>query len=121
MSQPAATREAAVTAVAALGTYISVHTADPGPTGANEAAGGLPLYARKPTIWAAGAPDGAAAGSAVLVDLAPGTYTHLGCWHDATAGTFVSGGLITNAAGDPAPLVIAVQSRVSITPTLACP
>jgi hypothetical protein len=47
-----ATRNALVAAYIAQGAWISMHTADPGSTGAFEATGGSPAYARKQTIVA---------------------------------------------------------------------
>lgn len=59
-----ASKESAVAAVVAgTNRYISLHTGDPGTTGANEATGGSPAYARKLTTWAAGASDGLVTGS----------------------------------------------------------
>src|SRR5436190_2118239 len=75
-----ATREAAALAVTGLGDRISLHTADPGTTGASEASGGSPAYARQTTVWTGGASDGSVAGSQVTIDAAAGTYTHWGVW-----------------------------------------
>lgn len=82
-------KETAALAITALGNYISLHTADPGTTGAGETSGGS--YARKQTTWAGGAADGVVAGSAVTFDAAAGTYTHVGVWSAATGGTFIAG------------------------------
>ncbi|OZC55947.1 hypothetical protein CH276_27975 [Rhodococcus sp. 06-470-2] len=70
-----------------LGAFISLHTSDPGTTGANEASGGS--YARKQTTWTGGAVDGSIAGSAVTIPVAAGTYAWAGIWSAATGGTFV--------------------------------
>ncbi|QFP94816.1 hypothetical protein SEA_MARSHAWN_30 [Mycobacterium phage Marshawn] len=44
-------KQATVTAIGAQGALISLHSADPGTTGANELTGGS--YARKTTTWGA--------------------------------------------------------------------
>lgn len=71
-------------------THMSLHTADPGTTGADEVVGGS--YARQAITW-----NAAAAG--VLDDVSvpdfdvPGgtTITHFGLWTAVSAGTFVGG------------------------------
>jgi hypothetical protein len=65
--------------------FISLHTADPGLTGAHEAAGRD--YIRKPGTFA-DALNGAKALSAPVAfpDLPAGTYTHFGVWDAETAG-----------------------------------
>lgn len=84
--------------------YASIHTASPAGTGANEATGGSPAYARKAlTFEAAGdegplgasqpATVGVAWGSAVF-DLPAGTFTDWGLWSAVTAGTFRGSGEI---------------------------
>jgi len=83
--------------------YLSLHTASPGTTGANEATGGSPAYARKAITWnAAGAVGplgstaqpatvGVAWGTEVTFDVPAGSYTHGGLQSAATAGTFRGG------------------------------
>lgn len=83
-----ATKEAAALAVTGRGNWISVHTGDPGATGANEATGGG--YARAQTTWAGGGADGVVPGSQVSITLpAAAGYECLGVWTAATGGTFV--------------------------------
>jgi hypothetical protein len=107
---PAATLEAAALAKTALGDRISLHTASPGTTGANEATGGNPAYARLQTTWAGGAVDGAVPGSPVMIDVPAGTYTHFGIW--SASGTYVDGGTI-------APTTLAAQGQIKVTPTMS--
>ncbi len=87
---PLATTElqAAVDTEAARITYLSLHTADPGQSGASEVTGGSPAYARKLTTWGAANASGVATGSQVTFDVPAGTITHLGFWSAVTAGTF---------------------------------
>lgn len=106
-----ATKEAAADAVIGLGDWVSLHTADPGTTGASEASGGSPAYARKQTTWSADAvDDGVRAGTQVTIDLPAGTYTHFGIWSASTSGTFVGGGTITSTT-------LSAQGQIKVTPT----
>lgn len=105
-----ATKEALASAYAGLGTWLSLHTADPGSTGASEATGGSPAYARKQTVWTAGASDGVSNGSQVTFDAPAGTYTHVGIWTASSGGTFVDKVAITSQ-------VLSAQGLVLITPT----
>lgn len=107
------TKEAAALAVTALGAYISLHTADPGTTGASEATGGSPAYARRLTTWTGGASDGSVPGSQVSFDAAAGSYTHTGVWTAATGGTFVAGFALSS------PATLGAQGTVLVTPTIS--
>lgn len=93
MAFTVASRNAALDAVGGLGSYISLHTADPGTTGASEVTGGT--YARVQTTWAAAA-SGSKAGSQVTINVPTGvTITHFGVWSAATAGTFTFGAALS--------------------------
>ncbi|MFC5996959.1 hypothetical protein ACFQE5_22365 [Pseudonocardia hispaniensis] len=82
----------AVTAVKNAATYISLHTADPGTTGASEVTGGT--YARKATTWGS-VTNGSVTGSEVTLDIPSGTtITHWGLWTLASGGTFYYGGAL---------------------------
>lgn len=105
-----ATKEALATAYTGLGTWISLHTADPGSTGTSEASGGSPAYARKQTTWTAGASDGVSSGSQVTFDVPAGTYTHVGIWSASTSGTFVDKCAISSTT-------LSGQGQVLVTPT----
>jgi hypothetical protein len=88
------TKNALATAYAGLGAYVSLHTASPAATGANEATGGSPAYARKQTTWGTAA-GSTISGSEVTFDVGAGTYTHWGLWTAATGGTFIDGGALS--------------------------
>lgn len=105
-----ATNEAMSAANVGLGSWISLHTASPGKTGANEATGGSPAYARKQTTWAAGTSDGVNSGSQVTIDVPAGTYTHFGYWSAEVGGTYVDGGTITSTT-------LGAQGQIKVTPT----
>lgn len=106
----AAAKEAASVAITNQGSWISLHTASPGITGASEATGGAPAYARKQTVWTAGASDGVVNGSEVIIDVPAGTYTHFGIWSLAAAGTYVDGGTIPATT-------LAAQGQIKVTPS----
>lgn len=84
-----ATLQAAYTAVKALGAAVSLHTADPGLTGASEVTGGA--YARVAAVLPTGA-NGTGTAPAVDINVPAGvTVTHVGVWTATTGGTFVGG------------------------------
>ncbi|MFB7719323.1 hypothetical protein [Nocardia sp. NPDC056100] len=91
--------------------YVSVHSTDPGVTGANEASGGSPAYARVATTWAAPA-NGQITGSQVTINLPAGTYAYAGLWSAATGGTFIDKVAI-------APTTLGAQGTLLITPTFS--
>jgi len=71
--------------------YVSLHTGDPGETGADEAAGGS--YARQSAAFDASA-SGATANAADITFTAmpTATITHIGVWDASTTGNFLWGG-----------------------------
>lgn len=82
---------AAADGVAAAGTRISFHTADPGATGTSEVSG----TGRPATTWGA-ASNGSRAGSQVSAPIPGGTtVTHWGIFSAATGGTFLFGAALT--------------------------
>jgi hypothetical protein len=113
MAFTSATKETSALAATGLGSWISLHSADPGTTGANEATGGSPAYARKQTTWTGGTSDGSVSGSAVAIDVPAGTYSHIGVWSAATSGTFVGGAALSASTG-----VLPGQTVVTVTPTI---
>lgn len=105
-----AAKEAAALSVSALGNSISLHTADPGTTGASEVTGGSPAYARKITTWTGGTSDGAVTGSPVVFDVPAGTYTHIVIWNGST---FVAGFALSSSTG-----ALPGQQTVTVTPSI---
>ena len=84
MAFTSASKDAAFNALTALGSYISLHSADPGTTGANEVSGA----ARQQTTWGTSS-SGTSSGTQVTFSSVPsGSYTHYGVWTAATGGTF---------------------------------
>lgn len=83
MSFTTASKNTAVDALTALGSYISLHSGDPGVDGSNVVA-----VSRQQTTWGA-ASSGTANGTQVTFSSVPaGSYTHYGVWSAATGGTF---------------------------------
>jgi hypothetical protein len=79
--------------------FISLHTASPSTTGANEVTGGT--YARVAVTWAA-ASGGSVSnnGSSLSINLPTGvTATHFGVWSASSAGTYYLGGALTASVG----------------------
>lgn len=76
--------------------YVSLHTADPGETGASESTGGS--YARQVATTKFGvASAGAVSNTAAIsfTNMPASTITHVGVWDAVTAGNFLWGGAIT--------------------------
>lgn len=88
--------------------YVSLHTANPSTTGANEATGGTPAYARKALTWNAST-GGTASANEVTFDVPAGTYTHFGIWSALTSGTFRGGNSLA------ASQVISSQGQIKLT------
>lgn len=74
--------------------YVSLHTGDPGETGASEATGGS--YARQSAAFDAAA-SGATANSGTIsfTGMPAATITHVGCWDALTTGNFLWGGALS--------------------------
>jgi hypothetical protein len=81
-------RNVALDGLAAVATFASLHTGDPSTTGANEATGGTPAYARKSISYAASSAGQKASNAVITFDVAAGTYGYIGLWSAVTAGTF---------------------------------
>lgn len=74
--------------------YVSLHTADPGTTGASEVGGGA--YARQPASFELSGANPTVASNENAIDFPQattnwGTITHFGIWSAATGGTFLGG------------------------------
>ncbi|KAK1548450.1 hypothetical protein Q3G72_022771 [Acer saccharum] len=76
--------------------FMSLHTADPGTSGASEATGGSPAYARKGLTWGTAA-SGSISATQVAFDAAAGSYSYVGFWSAATSGTFRGGSALATA------------------------
>lgn len=87
--------------------YLSVHTADPGTTGASEATGGS--YARQANSWGA-ASGGSIVGAPKTFTPGAGTYAFAGYWSAATGGTFLGSIAITSKT-------LGATDTITVTPT----
>lgn len=113
MGMPAATHQTASNAIAALGNWISLHTAAAGTTGASEASGGG--YGRvQSTPWTPDA-NGNNNGPAVQIFCAAGTYVEGGIWSAQTVGTFVG----SNAFNGGSVIVSGTGASINVTPSIA--
>ena len=92
--------------VPATGYFLSLHTADPGITGASEGTDG-----RKAITFASSSGGSQASNSAQSWPSAVGgqTYTFFGVWTAITAGTYLRGGTLTSIT-PPAASTISVAS-----------
>lgn len=68
--------------------YISLHTADPGLTGANEVTGGSPAYARKALTWSSAANGTKSISNQPVFDVPATTVAYVGLWSAVTGGTY---------------------------------
>jgi hypothetical protein len=74
--------------------YVSLHTADPGLTGANEVSGGS--YARQSFTFDAASSKASQNAAAISFTAMPAvTVTHVGVWDASTNGNFLIGGALT--------------------------
>lgn len=90
MAFTTAVKNAAVNNIASQGAYISLHTGDPGTTGASESAA-----TRQLTTWG-GAASGIVTGSQVtFASIAGANYTYFGVWTAVSAGTFLHGNVLS--------------------------
>ena len=97
-------------AYAAQGTWLSLHTADPGSTGASEVTGGSPSYARKQTTWGTPA-SGSMTGSKVSIDVPATTVVAVGVWSASTAGTYLDKLTIPSTT-------VSANATIDVTPTI---
>lgn len=77
----------AVNGYAQAATHVSLHTGDPGTTGANEVSGGG--YTRAAITWAPGPTDGQVTGTATVTVAAGVAITYAGLWTAASGGTYL--------------------------------
>lgn len=88
---PAVSSNLAVAAVTAVAGFLSLHTADPGTTGANEVTGGS--YVRQSITWnaASGGTQTSSNGQTFAGMPAVGGNLWIGLWSASTSGTFYWG------------------------------
>ena len=82
-------RNVMLDAFGAANDWCSLHTAYPSTTGANEATGGSPAYARKAKTWNAAASGAMDDSNTCAFDVPAGTYRFVGLSDASTAGNFL--------------------------------
>lgn len=93
MALTSASRDEMLNDLDTLATHASLHTADPGSTGASEVTGGS--YARVPITWNAASGGTKTLTAAVTLQIPSGTtITHFGLWSASSGGTFRGGGAL---------------------------
>lgn len=74
--------------------FVSLHTADPGTTGASEVSGGT--YARVAVTWGSASGGSVANTGALSINLpASTTAAYFGIWSASTSGTYYIGGALS--------------------------
>lgn len=74
--------------------YVSLHTADPGTTGASEVTGGT--YARVAVTWNAASSGTVTNSNTLTINLpASTTASYFGIWSASTTGTYYVGGALS--------------------------
>ena len=105
---------AMVAAMTTTGLFMSIHTATPGNTGANEIVGNTGYTGTRPAIaWAAFTTDHQTSNTTQtfpMLVVEAGGIPFFGIWTAATAGTFITGGATTGLSGS-----IPIGANVSFT------
>lgn len=109
MAYSNASKNIALDAIGAAATWISMHSSDPGTTGANE----VPSSTRAQTTWSV-ASGGSKTGTAAACGVPAGaTVAFWGLWTASSGGTFHTGGSL------PTPESYGGAGVYNLTPTLA--
>ena len=123
---PDADFNALATAQAALITHLGLNESDPGTSGAGEATGGSPAYARQAVTWGTAGAAGPLGGTLqpaavgriysdeVTFDVDAATYSHWSGWSASTAGNYHGGDTLENPTGTPNPVVASAQGQIKV-------
>jgi hypothetical protein len=96
--------------------YVSLHTADPGTTGASEVTGGT--YARVAVTWNAASGGSVSNSGALSINLpASTTASYFGVWGASSAGTYYIGGALSPSVttGASAGVITIASGSLSVT------
>ena len=96
--------------------YVSLHTADPGTTGASEVSGGT--YARVAATWNTPSSGSVTNSGALSINLpASTTAAYFGVWSALTTGTYYIGGALSPSVttGSSAGVVTIASAALSVT------
>lgn len=116
----AATADAMLGNITATGLFMSIHSASPGDTGANELVGGTAYTGTRPAITWATSANGVVVSSdtqtfAMLVTEAGG-IPYFGIWTADTAGTYLTGGATSGLSGSiPSGANVTFTSSITLT------
>jgi hypothetical protein len=95
VAESTASKNARITSFIGTVTAVSIHSADPGTTGASELAGGSPAYARLTPSFSAASGGASNLASSLTFDIpAAGAPAYYGLWNGST---FLIGGALTVA------------------------
>lgn len=83
--------------LAGTATHLSLHTASPGTTGANESSGGSPAYARQSVDWNTASGGAIDLDGVATFDVPASTISHFGVWSAVSGGTFYGGGSLSSS------------------------
>lgn len=108
-------RNNAVNGLATTATHISLHTADPGLTGASEVTGGSPAYARKAVTWGAASSGTRTSSAAISFDVPATSVSHFGLWTAATGGTFLGADTLKDSSGNAVVETFSAQGTYTLT------
>lgn len=107
------TLQAMYVATKALGQWVSLHTANPGTTGASEVTGGT--YARVQAVLPTGA-NGTGTAPSIDINVPAGVEVqYVGVWSAATGGTFIGGSAVLNPT---LPFPVAGKATIALTETM---
>lgn len=94
MAFSTAGKNAMLNHIGSVAGFASLHTADPGDSGASEVSGGA--YARQAVTWAAASAGNLDSSNTPAFDVPGGTtVSHAGFWSAATGGTFYGGNALS--------------------------
>lgn len=96
--------------------FVSLHTADPGTTGASEVSGGS--YARVSVTWNSPSGGSVTNSNALSINLpASTTATYFGVWSASTTGTYYIGGALSPSVttGASAGVVTVAAGAITVT------
>ncbi len=83
-------------AIGGVALYASLHSGDPGDTGANEISGGAPAYARKAITWGTASGGVKNHSNQPVFDVGSGVAVrYVGIWSAVSGGTFYASGQVT--------------------------
>lgn len=99
----AASANAALGNITTTGLFVSIHTATPGTTGANEIVAGTGYTGNRPAVTWGSASSGVVVSSNTqtyaLLAIQAGGIPYFGVWTASTAGTYLCGGTTSGLSG----------------------